>query len=47
MTRDTSGQGNDGTLYGNTAWVDGKVGKALSFDGSGDYVEVLDDASLS
>jgi len=32
---------NDGTVYG-AALVDGKVDKALSFDGVDDYVEVLD-----
>jgi len=35
---DTSGMGNDGTIYG-AIYVDGKVGKALSFDGSDDYVD--------
>jgi len=56
IAHDTSGEGNDGTLYdGNTTnddgntppqWVDGKFGKALSFDGVDDYVEVPDDESL-
>ena len=36
---------NNGTVYG-ACWVDGKFGKALSFDGDGDYVEVADSASL-
>jgi hypothetical protein len=35
---DNSGNGNNGTLYNSPAWVDGKFGKALSFDGSNDYV---------
>lgn len=43
--KDSSGNGNDGTVYGAT-FVDGKVGKALSFDGVDDYVRVLDSASL-
>ncbi len=34
---DSSGNGNTGTIYGAT-WVDGKSGKALSFDGNDDYV---------
>lgn len=38
--RDSSGNGNDGTVYG-ASFVEGKVGKALSFDGSNDYAEVL------
>lgn len=43
---DSSGNGNDGTLVGDTAWVAGKFGNALSFDGAGDRVEVARDASL-
>ena len=35
---DSSGNNNDGTVYG-ASWVDGKFGKALSFDGSDDYVD--------
>ena len=35
---DGSGNGNRGTLTGGPTWVDGKRGKALSFDGSNDYV---------
>jgi len=56
IAHDTSGEGNDGTLYdGNTTnddgnappqWIDGKFGKALSFDGVDDYVEVTDSESL-
>ena len=34
---DSSGNGNDGTIYGAT-WVDGKHGTALHFDGQDDYV---------
>ena len=36
---DTSGNNNNGTIAGAT-WVNGKVGKALSFDGVNDYVEI-------
>jgi PKD repeat protein len=38
IAADTSGNGNDGTLVNNPAWVNGKVGKGLSFDGTNDYV---------
>ena len=36
---DSSFHNNHGTIYGAT-WTDGKLGKALSFDGAGDYVRV-------
>ena len=42
---DSSGQGNNGTIYGAT-WTSGKVGGALEFDGKDDYVEVPDNPSL-
>ncbi|MCK5397685.1 MAG: LamG domain-containing protein, partial [Thermoplasmata archaeon] len=42
---DTSGNGNDGIIYGAT-WATGINGSALSFDGVDDYVEVPDDPSL-
>ncbi len=38
--KDLSGNGNDGIIYG-AKCVDGKFGKALSFDGVNDYVRVL------
>ena len=38
VAADTSGNGNDGTLYGNPNWVSGQLGGAIEFDGSDDYV---------
>jgi hypothetical protein len=35
---DSSGNGNNGNLVNGPTWVDGKFGKALSFDGSDDWV---------
>ena len=37
---DNSGNGHDGTLNGNPQCVDGVKGKAFSFDGSKDYVDL-------
>lgn len=45
IVRDLSRYGNHGVIYG-ASWVDGKFGKALSFDGENDYVNALHSASL-
>jgi hypothetical protein len=37
---DYSWNGNDGSLYGNPAWTQGKIGSGLSFDGYNDFVRV-------
>jgi hypothetical protein len=42
---DTSGNGNDGTIYG-ASWTDGKRGKGLSFDGTDDYIDCGQGSSL-
>lgn len=39
---DATQNNNDGTIYG-AAWVDGRYGKALSFDGVDDYVDCGND----
>lgn len=39
IAKDASGHGNDGTIHGAT-WTTGISGKALSFDGVDDYVDV-------
>jgi hypothetical protein len=46
--KDSSGKGNHGTIGGNPTWVPGggRVGGALSFDGSGDFVFVPQNATL-
>jgi len=36
---DDSGNGHNGTIYGNPQCVDGEKGKAFSFDGVDDYIE--------
>lgn len=43
--KDSSPEGNDGTIYGAT-WVEGYLGPGLDFDGLDDYVRVEDDPSL-
>jgi len=40
VAEDSSEFGNHGTIYGAT-WVEGKHGKALSFDGTDDYINIL------
>jgi len=43
---DSSGNGNNGTIYG-ANWTTGITGSALDFDGIDDYIEILDSASLN
>jgi len=38
--KDHSGNGNDGIIYGNPLPVNGKYGKAYSFDGIDDYINI-------
>ena len=44
---DSSGLGNNAMIQGGAKWVDGKFDKALSLDGSDDYVEIPHDDSLN
>ena len=43
---DSSGNSNSGTVKGSAVWTGGKSGKALSFDGVDDFVEVVDSPVL-
>jgi hypothetical protein len=43
---DASGSGNNGTLSGATRTASGKYGRALSFDGTNDRVNIADSSSL-
>jgi len=43
---DSSGNGNTGTLINSPVWTDAKNGKALSFDGTTNYVQISDSSSL-
>jgi hypothetical protein len=44
---DYSGNRNNGTLYNGPTWVDGKIGKAISFDGNDDVVVIGGSYSLN
>lgn len=47
VAHDTSGNGNDGTIY-NSTWTQGKFGSGLNFAGTSDnYVEAANTAALS
>jgi hypothetical protein len=46
VAKDSSGHGNDGTLNGDPQWVSGYSGGALKFDGTDDYLDCGNDASL-
>jgi hypothetical protein len=46
VAHDTSGNGNDGTFIGDPQWVTGKIGGALEFDGTSDYIEIPFSESL-
>jgi hypothetical protein len=43
---DSSDFGNDGTLVGDPQWVTGQLNGALEFDGTGDWVDCGNNASL-
>ncbi|MFB0555888.1 MAG: LamG-like jellyroll fold domain-containing protein, partial [Phycisphaerae bacterium] len=38
--QDSSGNGYDGILFGEPKWISGRIGGALEFDGTNDYVEL-------
>ncbi|MBI2327901.1 prepilin-type N-terminal cleavage/methylation domain-containing protein [Candidatus Curtissbacteria bacterium] len=44
---DSSGNGNAGTLINNPTWTTGRIGQALSFNGTTNYVSAPDSPSLS
>jgi hypothetical protein len=46
ILQDKSGNGHNGTIYGET-WTQGIAGTGLCFDGLNDYVDVPDDGGLS
>jgi len=44
---DSSGNNLHGIITGNPTWVDGHAGKALKFDGDGDYVDLGNDSRFN
>lgn len=47
LVKDSTGNVNNGAITGNPTWQDGKFGRALRFDGSGDNIEVNHSASIA
>ncbi len=47
VAADSSAYGNDGTVNGDAKWIEGQLGGALDFDGSGVFVEIPHSDSLS
>jgi len=47
IAKDSSGNGNDGTLENGTAWTDGQSGYAVQFDGADDCVNLGNAGNLS
>ena len=43
---DSSGNNNNGTIQNGASWTGGKIGSALKFDGTDDYVDCGNDESL-
>ncbi len=46
VAEDSSGNGNDGQIFG-AKWVNGKIGSALKFNGTSDYVDCGNDPILN
>ena len=46
-TNDTSGNNNIGTLYNSPSWTQGKIGSALNFNGSNNYIGVPYSSNLA
>lgn len=44
---DMSGSGNNGTASGSPIWIDGKRGRALSFNGTSDFIDYGDKSSFT
>lgn len=47
IVSDASEYGNNGTIKGDVAWVAGKYGSALSFDGQSGFIEIPHSESLN
>jgi hypothetical protein len=47
IAADSGDKGLDGSLVGDTSWVDGIVDGALAFDGDGDYVDLGKDPAFN
>lgn len=46
IARDVSGRGNHGTVMGDAKWTEGRIGGALEFDGTDDFVSIPNESSF-
>ncbi len=45
-TYDNSNNNNNGILYNEPQWVDGKIGKALNFNGTSSYINIINQVNF-
>ncbi|MFN0126711.1 MAG: family 16 glycoside hydrolase [Verrucomicrobiales bacterium] len=46
LARDVSGRDNHGTIMGGAKWIEGKIGGALQFDGTDDFVSIPNESDF-
>ncbi|MHC4285297.1 MAG: LamG-like jellyroll fold domain-containing protein, partial [Planctomycetota bacterium] len=46
IARDSSGRNNHGTIMGSAKWAKGRIGRALDFDGTDDFVSIPNEGNF-